>query len=80
MTTPTPTDATADQLLAAAFNASRDPRSTECRAGALRFRIDGRNIPRPYSAGTAADDAYHAGIAEGRAIWRAAAASAAGAA
>lgn len=71
--TTTPTGATANQLFAAAFDVPRDPRSNEYKAGALaalHFRIEGRKIPRPYSAGTAADDAYHAGIAEGHAIWR----------
>lgn len=48
-----------------------------------RYRLDGdalTRIPRPYAAGTAQDDALYAGIAEGHAIWRAAAASVAGAA
>jgi ferredoxin-NADP reductase len=75
------TVATADQLFAAAFDVPRDPRSAEYKVGALaalRFRIEGRKITRPYSAGSAADDAYHAGIAEGHAIWRRAQAEAAG--
>ncbi|MFS2007944.1 hypothetical protein ACEN9F_30490 [Duganella sp. CT11-25] len=75
--------ATVDQLFDAAFAGPRDPRSAEYRAGArtaLEFRIEGLPIRRPYRAGTAADDAFYAGIAEGHAIWRAAQAEAAGAA
>lgn len=74
--------ATVDQLFDAAFNVPRDLRSDEYRAGAraaLAFRIDGVRIPHPYAASTAQDDAYHAGIAEGHAIWRRAQAEAAGA-
>lgn len=62
-----------DQLLNAAFSVPRDPRSAEYKAGAraaLDFRINGARIKSPYAASTAQDDAYHAGIAEGHAIWR----------
>lgn len=64
---------TVDQLFAAAFDMPRDPRSPEYKAGvraALSFRIDGLPIRHPYPAGSAADDAFAAGIQEGHAIWR----------
>lgn len=76
-------EAVAADLFAQSFERPRDPRSMEYRAGvlaALQFRLAGHAITRPYSAGTAADDAFDAGMAEGHAIWRAAAASASGAA
>lgn len=63
----------ADQLFTQAFAGPRDPRSTEYRAGvmaALRYRVDGIAITRPYAAGTAQDDAFDAGQVEGHAIWR----------
>ena len=66
-------NADVDQLLAAAFNVPRDPRSPEYKAGAraaLDFRANAVRIPHPYTAGSAADDAYHAGIQEGHVIWR----------
>ncbi|CDG84141.1 hypothetical protein [Janthinobacterium agaricidamnosum] len=62
-----------DQLLDAAFNVPRDPRSTPYKAGAraaLVFRIEGVAIPTAYTAGTAEADAFSAGIEEGHAIWR----------
>lgn len=62
-----------DAMFASAFNVPRDPRSPEYRAGALaalQFRVDGTPIPHPYPAGTAADDAYYSGQAEGHSIWR----------
>lgn len=42
--------------------------------------IEGLPIHRPYAASTAADDAFDAGMAEAHIVWRAASASAAGAA
>ena len=66
-------NADVDQLLAAAFNVPRDPRSPEYKAGAwaaLDFRVNAVRIPLPYASGSAADDAYHAGIQEGHVIWR----------
>ena len=62
-----------DQLMAAAFAGPRSPRSPEYRAGAravLAFRITSAPIRRPYAAGTAQDDAFDAGQAEGHIIWR----------
>ena len=62
-----------DQLLAAAFAGPRSPRSPEYRAGVravLEFRIAGTPIHRPYAAGTAQDDAFDGGMAEGHVIWR----------
>lgn len=70
-----------DHLYNKAFSSTRDPRSTEYKAGvraALAYRIDGARIPQPYGAGTAQDDAYHAGQLEGHAIWRAATSAAGG--
>jgi hypothetical protein len=58
-----------------AFSTPRDPRSAEYKAGvraALAFHIEGKRIAHLYEAGTAQDDAYHAGIAEGHTAWRAA--------
>lgn len=63
-----------ETLFSAAFDTPRDPRSAPYKAGvraALTFRIDGTGFPLPYQPGTAEDDAYYAGIAEGHAIWRA---------
>lgn len=68
-----PATASVDQLMAAAFAGPRSPRSPEYRAGAraaLAYRIEGTPIQRPYAAGTAQDDAFDAGQAEGPAIWR----------
>lgn len=83
---PTPFNAgalTVDQLFQTAFKNGRAPRSQEYKAGArmaLEHRIERRDIELPYSVGTAAADAYFAGIEEGKAIWRAAAAKIGGAA
>ncbi|MYM72143.1 MULTISPECIES: hypothetical protein [Duganella] len=77
------TGSTADELFAAAFSQPRDPRSAAYKQGvlaALKFRIDGRRIPKLYDPATAEDDAYYAGQAEGHAIWRRAQAESAGAA
>lgn len=66
---------TADELFAAAFSVPRDPRSPAYKQGvlaALKFRIEGRRIPKLYDPATAEDDAYYAGQAEGHAIWRSA--------
>jgi hypothetical protein len=70
---------TADQLFAAAFNTPRDARSPEYKAGvlaALHRRIDGVRAPNPYPLGTAAADAFWAGVDEGYRIYRTAVASA----
>lgn len=75
--------ATADELFTAAFNLPRDPRSPAYKQGvlaALKFRIEGRRIPKLYDPATAEDDAYYAGQAEGHAVWRRAQAESAGAA
>lgn len=61
-----------DRLMDAAFFPGRTPRSAEYRAGcraALEFRFAGKSLPMPYAAGTAAADAFFAGIDEGHAIW-----------
>lgn len=66
-------EAIAADLFAQAFERPRDPRSAEYRTGvlaALQFRLAGHAITRPYSAGTAADDAFDAGMVEGHALWR----------
>lgn len=72
-----------DHLYHEAFSKPRDPRSPEYKAGvraALAYHIEGKRIPRLYEPGTPQDDAYHAGIAEGHALWRTASGSVGGAA
>lgn len=74
---------TVEQLFQTAFCDGRAPRSVEYKAGArmaLEHRIERRDIDPPYLAGTAAADAFFAGIAEGHALWRAAVAKIGGAA
>lgn len=71
-----------DTMLASAFHDLRAPRSDEYKAGAraaLQFRVDGTPITRLYPAGSAGDDAFDGGMAEGHAIWRRAQAHAAAA-
>ena len=71
-----------DQLFQTAFYNGRTPHSTEYQTGtraALAFRIERKDIDPPYQAGTAAADAYFAGIAEGHALWRTAVAKIGGA-
>lgn len=66
-----------DQLYQTAFYNGRTPRSQEYRAGArmaLEHRIERKDFDMPYQVGTAAADAFFAGIEEGKAIWRSAAA------
>lgn len=72
-----------DQLFQTAFYNGRTPRSTEYQTGtraALAFRLERKDIEPPYQPGTAAADAFFAGIAEGHALWRAAVAKIGGAA
>lgn len=72
-TSTTPPGRSADQLFSQAFAGPRDPRSVEYKAGvraALQFRIDGTAITRPYPIGSAGDDAFDGGLAEGHALWR----------
>ena len=62
-----------DQLFQTAFYNGRTPRSQEYKAGArmaLEHRIERKDFDLPYQAGTAAADAFFAGIEEGKAIWR----------
>jgi hypothetical protein len=47
---------------------------------ALEHRINRTDIVPPYEAGTAAADAYFAGLDEGKSVWRAAVAKIGGAA
>jgi hypothetical protein len=81
---PAPTPAlSVDQLYQTAFYNGRTPRSQEYQAGArmaLEHRIDRKDFDMPYQVGTAAADAFFAGIEEGKTIWRAAAAKMGGAA
>ena len=82
ITTPQHTPAAAttlsvDQLYQTAFYNGRTPRSQEYKAGArmaLEHRIERKDFDMPYQVGTAAADAFFAGIEEGKTIWRAAAA------
>jgi hypothetical protein len=72
-----------DQLMQAAFYNGRTPRSAEYKAGtrmALEHRIERIDIVPPYEAGTAAADAFFAGLDEGKCVWRAAVAKIGGAA
>ena len=72
-----------DQLFQTAFYNGRTPRSQEYKAGArmaLEHRIERKDFDMPYQVGTAAADAFFAGIEEGKTIWRAAAAKIGGAA
>lgn len=74
---------TVDQLFQTAFYNGRTPRSAEYQTGtraALAFRIERKDIDPPYQAGTAAADAFFAGISEGHALWRSAVAKIGGAA
>ncbi|WP_150130987.1 hypothetical protein [Janthinobacterium sp. LM6] len=72
-----------DQLFQTAFYNGRTPRSVEYKAGArmaLEHRIEHKDLDMPYQAGTAAADAFFAGIEEGKTIWRTAIAKIGGAA
>ena len=72
-----------DQLYQTAFYNGRTPRSQEYKAGArmaLEHRIERKDFDMPYQVGTAAADAFFAGIEEGKTIWRTAAAKIGGAA
>ena len=72
-----------DQLFQTAFYNGRTPRSQEYKAGALmalEHRIERKDFDMPYQVGTAAADAFFAGIEEGKTIWRAAVAKIGGAA
>jgi hypothetical protein len=72
-----------DQLFQTAFYNGRTPRSQEYKAGArmaLEHRIERKDFDMPYQVGTAAADAFFAGIEEGKNIWRTAAAKIGGAA
>ena len=72
-----------DQLYQTAFYNGRTPRSQEYQAGtraALEHRIERKDFDMPYQVGTAAADAFFAGIEEGKTIWRAAVAKIGGAA
>lgn len=74
---------TVDELMLAAFFNGRTPRSAEYKAGtrmALEHRLERADIVPPYQAGTAAADAFFAGLDEGKSIWRAAVAKIGGAA
>lgn len=63
---------TAQAVFDKAFKPGREPRSDAYKQGVLtclRVRIDGKKfVSNPYPAGTAESDAYHAGVAEGRAL------------
>jgi len=65
---------TADEIFREAFDVPRNARSPEYQRGvmaALKFRLEQAEIPNPFPEGTAAFDAYHAGIEEGHRLWRA---------
>ena len=74
---------TVDLLFRTAFYNGRTPRSPEYQAGtraALEHSIERKDFDMPYKVGTAAADAFFAGIEEGKSIWRAAVAKIGGAA
>lgn len=55
------------------FTDFRDPRSNEYMSGAraqLRGRINHAIVKCPFEPGSAAHDAFFAGIAEGERLWR----------
>jgi hypothetical protein len=61
------------QLMSAAFDVVRDPRSEAYKLGArelLNCRVHGLKLVCPYKLGTAEADAYFSGADEGHAIWR----------
>ena len=62
-----------DNIMTAAFFNGRAPRSAEYKSGtrmALEHRIEHKDIVPPYETGTAAADAYFAGIEEGKLLYR----------
>jgi len=64
---------TADEIFKDAFDVPRNPRSPEYKRGvlaALKFRREGVKISDPFPEGTAASDAFHAGVDEGHTLWR----------
>jgi hypothetical protein len=64
---------TADELFEDIFSKPRDPRSIEYKRGvlsALRLRLEQMTISNPFPAGTAAADAFDAGVEEGHLRWR----------
>lgn len=64
----------AERLFNAAFDVPRNPRSAEYKAGAravLDYRVSRIRISCQHPAGSAQFDAFHAGVTEGHAIWRA---------
>lgn len=63
----------AARVFAQAFAQSRAPRSAEYQAGvlaALRWRFEGVPVASPYPPGSAAADAFHAGLSEGQLRYR----------
>ena len=69
-------EALVQHLYQAAFSVPREPRSPEYRRGvldALRYRCgltETLRLPEAFGTGTAAADAWFAGIEEGHARWR----------
>ena len=64
---------TAPRLYEKAFYPHRSPRSDEYEAGvfaALRFRFEGIRVVCSDPEGTAASDAFFAGVDEGHFLWR----------
>ena len=63
----------AQELFAAAFSVSRDPRSDAYKAGVLavlRLHVEGVRVRQPYRMGTAEADAFSSGCGEGHLIFR----------
>ena len=64
-----PSETAIEAIMNDLFPTIRTPRSTEYKAGvkaALRWRLYGSEICQPYPPGTAAADAYWAGMMEGK--------------
>ncbi len=64
---------TVEELFNKNFNVPRTPRSAEYWGGvraALAFRLESKKIVLPYRVGTAAADAFFAGVDAGHLIWR----------
>jgi len=63
----------ADEIFREAFDRPRNARSPEYQRGvmaALKFRLEQVKIAHPFPEGTAAFDAYYAGVDEGHRLWR----------
>jgi hypothetical protein len=61
-----------DHLYKLTIESSRDPRSSEYKAGVfatLKYRCEGKSIECPYNLGTPEADAFISGIDGGNKVW-----------